>query len=511
MAAFSLDDLRRSDVPPSRRSDTSSEAAQAFFAPDVSGAKADHRPPVSPVVIGGLVRAFEFVLLGASAPLAAAAYPPARDLPQSMIFFAGAMPALAVLIFSSLRLYRLSALRSPARAGLRVAGVWLAMMFVAMAGIFLLKIHDGVSRVWLVSWFAMGIGMLGIERGLVAHFLDGLTRQGRLERRTVIVGGGQEVEELIFKLIGSPDSDVKLLGVFDDRGDARSSRFIAGCPKLGTVDDLVTFARQTRVDLAIVTLPITAEARVLQMLRKLWVLPIDIRLSSHRNKLKLHRRSYSYIGEVAVLDVYDKPISDWDVIVKIVFDKIVGALALLAVSPIMIAFALAVKFTSRGPILFRQKRHGFNNEIIEVWKFRSMYVDRTDHTAQKQVTRDDPRVTPVGRFIRRTSLDELPQLFNVVFDGTLSLVGPRPHAVGGKAADRAYDEVVDGYFARHKVKPGITGWAQINGWRGATETPEKMQRRIEHDLYYIEHWSLLLDLYILAVTPFAVLGGENAF
>ena len=155
-------------------------------------------------------------------------------------------------------------------------------------------------------------------------------------------------------------------------------------------------------------------------------------------------------------------------------------------------------------MLFRQKRYGFNNELIEVYKFRSMYVDQADATAAKLVTKGDPRVTRVGRFIRKTSLDELPQLFNVVLKGNLSLVGPRPHAVHAKAVDRLYDEAVDGYFARHRVKPGITGWAQINGWRGETDNDEKIQRRVEHDLYYIENWSVLFDLYILAMTPFAL-------
>ena len=162
-------------------------------------------------------------------------------------------------------------------------------------------------------------------------------------------------------------------------------------------------------------------------------------------------------------------------------------------------------------MFFKQKRFGFNNELIEVYKFRSMYVDQLDPTAAKLVTRDDPRVTRVGRFIRKTSLDELPQLFNVVFKGDLSLVGPRPHAVHAKAADRQYDEVVDGYFARHRVKPGITGWAQVNGWRGETDTQEKIQQRVEHDLYYIENWSILFDLYILAITPIALLKSDNAF
>jgi lipopolysaccharide/colanic/teichoic acid biosynthesis glycosyltransferase len=162
-------------------------------------------------------------------------------------------------------------------------------------------------------------------------------------------------------------------------------------------------------------------------------------------------------------------------------------------------------------MLFKQKRYGFNNELIEVYKFRSMYVDKADGAAAKLVTRDDPRVTRVGRFIRKTSLDELPQLFNVVIKGNLSLVGPRPHALQAKAANRLYDQVVDGYFARHRVKPGITGWAQVNGWRGETDTAEKLQRRVEHDLHYIENWSVPFDLYILAVTPLRLFKTENAY
>jgi lipopolysaccharide/colanic/teichoic acid biosynthesis glycosyltransferase len=162
-------------------------------------------------------------------------------------------------------------------------------------------------------------------------------------------------------------------------------------------------------------------------------------------------------------------------------------------------------------VLFKQKRYGFNNDLIEVYKFRSMYANASDAMADRLVTKDDPRVTRVGRFIRKTSLDELPQLFNVVLKGNLSLVGPRPHAVNAKAETRLYNEAVDGYFARHRVKPGITGWAQINGWRGETDTDEKIQRRVEHDLAYIEGWSVLFDLYIVARTPFALLNAENAY
>jgi Undecaprenyl-phosphate glucose phosphotransferase len=277
------------------------------------------------------------------------------------------------------------------------------------------------------------------------------------------------------------------------------------------VDDLVDYARKTQLDLVIFTVPLSAETRLLQMLSKLWVLPIDIRLAANTSRLRLRPRSYSYLGSVPVLDLFDKPMADWDLVVKWLFDRVVGALLVAALSPVMAAVAVAIKLDSRGPVFFRQKRYGFNNELIEVFKFRSMYVDQCDAAAAKLVTKDDPRVTRVGRFIRKTSLDELPQLLNVVLKGDLSLVGPRPHALHAKAANQLYDQVVDGYFARHKVKPGITGWAQINGWRGETDTQEKIQRRVEHDLYYIEHWSVFFDLQILAATPLALFKTENAY
>jgi exopolysaccharide biosynthesis polyprenyl glycosylphosphotransferase len=196
---------------------------------------------------------------------------------------------------------------------------------------------------------------------------------------------------------------------------------------------------------------------------------------------------------------------------KGLFDKIVGGAALVCAAPFMLLIALAIKLDSRGPVFFKQKRHGFNNENIDVYKFRSLYTHMADHSVQKSVAKNDPRVTRVGRFIRKTSLDELPQLINVVFKGNLSLVGPRPHAVDQRIEDRQFDEAVDGYFARHRVKPGITGWAQINGWRGELTSPEKIKQRVEHDLYYIENWSVLFDAKILLKTPLALLRSENAY
>jgi Undecaprenyl-phosphate glucose phosphotransferase len=260
----------------------------------------------------------------------------------------------------------------------------------------------------------------------------------------------------------------------------------------------------------VVSLPLTAESRVLAMLKKLWVLPVDIRLSAHSNQLRFRPRSYSFIGSVPMLDLLDKPINDWDSVAKRAFDIVFSLIGLVVFSPVMLATAIAIKLDSKGPVIFRQKRHGFNNEIIEVYKFRSMYVDHADAAARKLVTKDDPRVTRVGRIIRKTSIDELPQFFNAL-KGNLSLVGPRPHAPHAKARNGLYHEVVDGYFARHRVKPGVTGWAQINGWRGETDTDEKIKHRTEFDLYYIENWSLWFDLKILLLTPVRLLNTENAY
>jgi Undecaprenyl-phosphate glucose phosphotransferase len=393
----------------------------------------------------------------------------------------------------------------------RLIAAWSIVFLLLSAVVLLGKWQEMFSRVWMLSFFSIGLiavsGFRMVLSGVIRHW----TREGRLTRRTAIVGGGELGETLISQFKDQRDSDVRIVGLFDDRNDDRSPNTIGGQRKLGTVDDLVEFARRTRLDLVIFSLPISAETRILAMLQKLWVLPVDIRLAAHINKLQFRPRSYSYLGNVPVLDVFDRPIADWDVVMKWLFDKIVGALILLFAAPVMALVALAIKLDSRGPVLFKQKRYGFNNELIEVYKFRSMYADKADATAAKLVTKNDPRVTRVGRFIRKTSLDELPQLFNVVFKGDLSLVGPRPHAVNAQAAQRLYDEAVDGYFARHRVKPGITGWAQVNGWRGETDTAEKIQARVEHDLYYIENWSLLLDLYIVASTPFALFRTENAY
>jgi Undecaprenyl-phosphate glucose phosphotransferase len=482
-----------------------SAAAQRIAAEPIAGA-------YSPIVVAGTVRLIEFglvMLVGLAVYLVYVVPSNGFEWHYPVTVVASAM--MATLAFQAADVYQVQAFRGYEKQYFRLASAWSVVFLIVIGVSFFAKSGDQFSRVWLGSFYIVGLIVLILFRRVLFLTVRRWTQQGRLERRAVIVGADEKGADLIDALMAQRDTDIRVVGAFDDRGDERSPTAVSGLPKLGVVDDLVEFARRTRVDLVIFSLPISAETRILQMLKKLWVLPVDIRLAAHAAKLRFRPRAYSYIGDVPVLDVLDKPITDWDVVMKWLFDKIIGTAILIAASPLMLIAAIAIKLDSRGPVLFKQKRYGFNNELIEVYKFRSMYVDQCDATAAKLVQKSDPRVTRVGRFIRKTSIDELPQLFNVVFKGNLSLVGPRPHAVHAKAQNRVYDEAVDGYFARHRVKPGITGWAQINGWRGETDTQEKIQRRVEHDLYYIENWSVLFDLYILAKTPFALAKTENAY
>jgi Undecaprenyl-phosphate glucose phosphotransferase len=487
------------DRPPIERRRRLSQAALAVTNQKV-------RRAYSPIVITGVVRVTDFVLLSFIGVVLYLGYVvPLGDFRWEYVAAIFGITVTAVICFQASDIYDVQTFRDQLRQMTAMISSWAFVFLLFIGASFFAKLGGEISRLWLLAFFIFGLAALVVERLLLRSLVRGWARQGRLDRRTIVVGSDQTGEKLIEALKLQEDSDIDILGVFDDRNDNRALDTCAGSPKLGKVDDIVEFARRTRVDLVLFALPISAESRILEMLKKLWVLPVDIRLSAHTNKLRFRPRSYSYLGKVPTLDVFEAPITDWDLVMKWLFDHVIGGIILLLASPLMALVALAVKLDSPGPVLFRQKRFGFNNERIDVFKFRSLYHDQADPLASKVVTKNDSRVTRVGRFIRRTSLDELPQLFNVVFRSNLSLVGPRPHAVQGKLQSRLFDEAVDGYFARHRVKPGITGWAQINGWRGEIDNEEKIQKRVEFDLYYIENWSVLFDLYILLKTPLALM------
>ena len=329
---------------------------------------------------------------------------------------------------------------------------------------------------------------------------------GLVARRAIIAGGGEEAERLIRGLNERAGNDIRLYGIFDDRDDIRSPTQVLGVPKIGGYSDLLAFVRSSNVDLVIIALPFAAEARIRWLLDEFRVLPVEVGLSTYS-------RDYSFgqPGRAPFLGRISRSFAPRCRLTKRVFDVFFALCALAILWPLMLFTALAIRLESRGPVLFRQPRHGFNHSTIEVLKFRSMYAEMTDVAAKQVVTRNDPRVTKVGRFIRRTSIDELPQLFNVL-RGDLSLVGPRPHAVDALSSQQEkFSQIVDGYSARHRLPPGITGWAQINGWRGEIDAAEKLEARFEHDLYYIENWSLWLDFRILLRTPLSLLNSQGAY
>src|SRR3979411_556484 len=445
------------DRPPIERRRRLSQAALAVTNQKV-------RRAYSPIVIAGAVRLADFLLLSLVGIALYLGYVvPLSGFHWEYVAAIFGMAAAAVVCFQAADIYQVQVFRGQLRQMTRIISSWAFVFLLFIGASFFAKVGSEISRLWLSAFFFCGLAALIAVRLFLRAMVRGWARGGRLDRRTIVVGSDENREKRIEALTTPDDSAIGILGVFDDRNDDRALETCAGSAKLGKVDDIVEFARRTRVDLVLFALPISAQTRILEMLKKLWVLPVDIRLSAHTNKLRFRPRSYSYLGKVPTLDVFEAPITDWDLVMKWLFDHFVGAVILLPAPPLMGLLGLGIKLDSPGPVLFRQKRFGFNNERIDVLKFRSLYHDQADPLATRIVTKNDTRVTRVGRFIRKTSLDELPQLFNVVFKSNLSLVGPRPHAVQGKLQARLFDEAVDGYFARHRVKPGITGWAQING------------------------------------------------
>ena len=472
----------------------------------------DRASLISRDVLSGAVRAIDFLVTLSIGLVVAVFYvaEPSILARSAYPIVLLAMSGATVIAFELLGLYKLEAFASILRQMPRIVMGWTAAFAALAAAIFFMKLGHQLSRVWLAVWFSVGAVAHVTFRLVLAGVVRRWTHQGRLFRRAVIYGGGEVTADLIRNLETEAATDIRISGIFDERNTQRSGSMIAGYPCRGGIAELIDYCRRTRIDIAILALPITAESRLVEVMKKISILPLDVRLPAAATALRFSPRTYSRIGSIAMIDLHDAPMTDWDRIAKWAFDKVVGGLALVLLAPLMAAVAVAIKLDSPGPVFFRQKRYGFNNELIEVFKFRSMYVDKCDTTASRLVTKDDPRVTAVGRFIRKTSLDELPQLINVL-TGDLSLVGPRPHALHAKAANELYHQVVEGYCARHKVKPGITGWAQINGWRGETDTREKILKRVEHDLYYIENWSVFFDIYILFKTPFALLKTDNAY
>lgn len=406
--------------------------------------------------------------------------------------------------------YDVDAQFSLRRAWQRVATAWgVTVLFLITAG-FLLKVSDDFSRGWALTWLVTAGVMLGGSRAAVTLWIRRLKAQGIFNSRVAVYGASAQGQRLASYIRGNNRLTITLVGFFDDRRDGRVPEIVDDLPVFGTTDDLVAVIREGLVDQVIVALPWSAEARIQQVVQKLALTPVRIRLAPDLASFAFTQRPLVLLGDLPVITLFERPISGMDAIVKRTEDLVLTLGILLVVSPIMLLTAIAIRLDSPGPIFFRQPREGFNNKPFRVWKFRSMTHELCETDNVRQATRNDQRVTRVGKIIRATSIDELPQLFNVI-QGDMSLVGPRPHAPSTRAGGRLFHEVVQTYAARHKVKPGITGWAQACGWRGETDTEDKLIKRLEHDLYYIENWSVGFDIYIIFRTVVSVVFSRNAF
>ena len=394
----------------------------------------------------------------------------------------------------------------------RILAAWAVTFGALIAFAFALKISVIYSRVWAVSWFFSAGFFLMAARFFVVRWIDQAAQAGRFALRTVIVGTGPQGQRLAAHLRESGDHRTRILGFAEDRdGDSDESATQANGPQLlGRIDDLIALIRSGRVDQVFIALPWNDEIRIRQLIHRISVTPVTIRLAPDMVGFEFFDRDFTQVARLPMLHLFDRPISGWSYVTKAVEDFLLAAFFLLLASPLLLLIALLIKLDSPGPVFFKQKRYGFNDRLFEVWKFRTMKTARPDDDQLIQATKNDSRVTRIGSVLRRLSLDELPQLFNVL-TGDMSIVGPRPHAVATKAADREFEEVVDRYAARHRVKPGITGWAQVNGWRGETDTVEKIEKRVECDLYYIDNWSIWLDIRIIARTILVVFFDKNAY
>lgn len=419
--------------------------------------------------------------------------------------------ALAFSVLSeTIGSYDVDAQFSLRQAWQRVFSAWLITALFMLTLAFLLKVSDAVPRAWAFAWFGSGTLMLLGTRVGMTVWVRRLKKQGTFNQRVAIFGAGPQGVRLAQYIQTHDKLTISIIGFFDDRRDGRVPASASDIPVLGNLAELMRVIRDDRVDQVIVALPWSAEIRLQEVVRQLAMTPVRIRLAPDLASFVFARRPVVLLGEMPVMTLFERPISGMDALVKSAEDKILGVIILLLIWPLLLLIAVAIKLDSPGPVFFRQPREGFNNKPFRVFKFRSMYNSAGQVDNIQQASKVDPRVTRVGALLRRTSLDELAQLFNVLL-GDMSLVGPRPHAASTRAGGKLFSEVVTSYAARHKVKPGITGWAQVCGWRGETDTEDKLIKRFEHDLYYIENWSLFFDFYIMLRTAVALIVPRNAY
>jgi putative colanic acid biosysnthesis UDP-glucose lipid carrier transferase len=413
--------------------------------------------------------------------------------------------SLAFYIYGELLgLYRVSRNRSPDAELVSTFSAWGLAMTTLLGVGFLTRMSDSFARSSVLAWFVLaGLGLM-LCRMISRSVAEACCRRGIGVRKSAIAGLNELGIRVAENAALHPECGSNIVGFFDDRVGERLSTISEGLPSfMGSINDMLKMAKAGEIDTIFVTLPMRAEKRIQSIMDELSDTTASVYIVPDFFVFELLHSRWSEIGGLPVVSVFESPLYGVDGVVKRTIDIALAVFALIALSPIMLICALLVRLTSSGPVFFRQKRYGLDGKEIYVWKFRSMKTCDNGPVV-KQATKNDPRVTPVGKFLRRSSLDELPQLFNVI-NGNMSLVGPRPHA---NAHNEHYRRLIRGYMLRHKVKPGITGLAQVEGSRGETDTVEKMQHRIQLDHRYIREWSLWLDIKIMFRTFWVIFAKE---
>ena len=421
--------------------------------------------------------------------------------------------AVIVLTMMQCGLYSFSTTQNRAKEVKLVAtSITLSFLFILAMSFTYAELR--FSRTWYIAWYIYTLSLVTTARFAAWRRFKHLASSGRLKRRIAVYGSGEQANRLIEVLQQRGKPWTEIVGVFDDRATSRDDRTGAAeadaqtnSTPIRSVTDLIDLCRNGLIDELILALPWSAERRLTHLMSQFENAPTRIRMAPDLATFSFPRVEQCSVYGLSFLNVENKRQSGFWVPIKALEDYILASILILLFSPVMAMIALAVKFSSPGPVIYKQDRHGLNNRTFKIFKFRTMFVQSESAAVTIQATKHDPRVTKVGRFLRKTSLDELPQLFNIL-RGEMSLVGPRPHAADH---NEYHGSNIARYFARHKVKPGMTGWAQVNGLRGEVDVPEKMQQRIQCDLDYIENWSIMLDFVIFVRTIFVVFFQKTAF
>jgi Undecaprenyl-phosphate glucose phosphotransferase len=411
----------------------------------------------------------------------------------------------ALLVFSASPLYRSWRGRGLASELVTMAVTYAVLFVLVTLYAVALKYAADLSRLWRGLWF-IGSVLGGVGVRIVIRSAARWTRSRGMDLRSaVVIGDGRDAQRIIQTLQQRAWAGIRVLGCF--RPDAAHACSSNGVPCLGDLDALADYVEREHVNQVWIALPMSAQDQINRILDTLIHSTVDVKFVPDLFGLQLLNHSVEQVAGLPVINLRASPFDGEKRLIKALEDRIGAFFIVLLIAPVLALIALGVRLSSPGPILFRQKRHGLGGRVIEVWKFRSMRVHAEEDGKVTQATRHDTRITPFGRFLRHTSLDELPQFFNVL-QGTMSIVGPRPHAI---AHNHQYKTIVQDYMQRHRVKPGITGWAQVNGLRGETDTLGKMKARVEYDLYYMQNWSVLFDLRIIAMTVATGMFNRNAY